>query len=156
MAQHIDKTLETKRNIMKISQKIIGTSLMFTLVTDDDMTRTNPPVQTLANLRRLIVAKQNEALQLQQVHQEAILAVRTSLKINQSTATARAQVIETEGAIDACMVEINELQDMVDQVAAAAIDRGTQELTQTAQLVIDQLLEPFNLSQLDTTNESAS
>ena len=140
---------------MKITSKIIGSSLMFAL-TVGDKNRTEPPVQTLANLRRLMAAKHDQAAQHQHAHQEAHGAIRAALQANRSTAAARAQVVEAEQHINAGMVEINELQDMVDQVTAATVDHDAQALTRAAHLVIDQSLAPFDLSQLDTANESAS
>jgi hypothetical protein len=138
---------------MNIDQKIIGTSLMFTITTGDK-SRTNPPVQTLANLRSLIAEQQNEVLRLQQDHKEANLAIRTALKAGKDTAVARAQVIDIEGQINACIVEINKLQSMVDQVTTATIDHDALALTQSAQSGIDQSLSAFDLSQLDHPVES--
>ncbi|MEQ1535550.1 MAG: hypothetical protein ABL923_06700 [Burkholderiaceae bacterium] len=138
---------------MNIHQKIIGASLMFTITTSDK-SRTNPPVQTLANLRSQITEKQDQLRELKLDHKDANLAIRKALKVGKDTATARVQVIDVDAQINTCVAEINEMQSMVDQVTAATIDHDALTLTQSAQSGIDQALAVFDLSKFDHTAES--
>lgn len=138
---------------MKLTSRTIGASLMFSL-TVGEKTRTDPPVQTLANLRRLVAAKQDEELQFQRAHQEAHRSIRAALRADLPTESAYAQVIDAERDINTSKAKIYELRDIVDQVTSAAIAHDGAALTKAWQLVIDQSLMPFDLSQFDTATES--
>lgn len=138
---------------MKITPKIIGTSLMFSLV-DGDKTRTHPSVATLSNLRTLVSAKHAEVLTHQQAHRDAHNAIRNALKANQTTAVARAKLTDAEARIADCMTEVGALQALIDEVTSTTIEHDATALTQQLQAELDQVLAPFDPAQLTHTEST--
>lgn len=118
---------------MDLKSRIIGTTLMFTLTTDDK-SRTNPPLATLENLRALVDRKHVEVFDLQQ----ALLAARG--------AAVHTEVIAVQAKISVAISDIDELVDMVGAVTSSTISHDAKGITLAAQMVVDAALAPFGES----------